>query len=149
MGSDDAGRMRTRKLSGLVAVVVVALLATGAVMALAGCGSKPQYCSERSTLQQSVSGLNDVQVSQSGGVDQLKSQLTKVEGDANALAKSAKSDFPSESSALQSSVKALKTALQGLPASPSRQQLVAVAADVKATIAAFDSFKTATDSKCS
>jgi TolA-binding protein len=149
MSSDHAGPTRGRKLSALAAVVVVALLATGAVMALAGCGGKPQYCSDRSTLQQSVSGLNNVQVSQGGGVDQLKSQLAKVESDANALAKSAKSDFPSESSALQSSVKALKTAVQGLPASPSRQQLVAVAADVKATVAAFDNFKKATDSKCS
>jgi len=129
-------------------VVVVALLAAGAVMALAGCG-KPQYCSDRSTLQQSVSGLNDVQVTQSGGVDRLKTQLTKVESDANALAKSAKSDFPSESSSVQSSVKSLKSAVQALPASTSRQLLVTVAANVKATVAAFDNFKTATDSKCS
>ena len=129
-------------------MVVVALLAAGAVMALAGCG-KPQYCSDRSTLQQSVSGLNDVQVTQSGGVDRLKTQLTKVESDANALAKSAKSDFPSESSAVQSSVKSLKSAVQALPASTSRQLLVTVAANVKATVAAFDNFKTATDSKCS
>lgn len=129
-------------------MVVVALLAAGAVMALAGCG-KPQYCSDRSTLQQSVSGLNDVQVTQSGGVDRLKTQLTKVESDANALAKSAKSDFPSESSSVQSSVKSLKSAVQALPASTSRQLLVTVAANVKATVAAFDNFKTATDSKCS
>lgn len=129
-------------------MVVVALLAAGAVMALAGCG-KPQYCSDRSTLQQSVSGLNDVQVTQSGGVDRLKTQLTKVESDANALAKSAKSDFPSESSSVQSSVKSLKSAVQALPASTSRQLLVTVAASVKATVAAFDNFKTATDSKCS
>ena len=33
-------------------------------------------------------------VVQSGGVDQLKSQLTKVESDAKALESSAKSDFP-------------------------------------------------------
>jgi hypothetical protein len=73
----------------------------------------------------------------------------KVESDANALASSTKSDLPSQSSAVQSSVKTLKTAVQGLPASPSRQQSVAVAADVNATVTAFDNFKKATNSKCS
>ena len=140
-----------RLLSRVAAVTTASLLAAVAVVALAACGSssKPQYCADRSTLQQSVKDLSNINVLQSGGVNQVKSQLSKIESNASALTSSAKSDFPSESNAIDSSVSTLKSAVDGLSSSPSAQQLAGVAADIKAVGAAFQNFKTATDSKCS
>jgi hypothetical protein len=117
------------------------------LMALTGCG-KPQYCSDRSDLQNSVRDLGNVKLRESGGLDRLKSQLQKIQADAKKVASSAKSDFPTESSALQSSVSTLKTAVQQLPPSPSGQQLRPVAADAASVIASARRFKQATDSKC-
>src|SRR5436190_2616631 len=115
-------------------VRAVVLLPAAVLMALTGCG-KPQYCSDRNDLENSVRDLGNVNVTQSGGLDQLKSQLGKIQTDAKKLASSAKSDFPTESSALQSSVSTLKTAVQQLPPSPSGQQLKPVAADTASVIA--------------
>ena len=139
-----------RTPSRRVAPAAIALVAAAGIL-LTACGGsdKPGYCSDRSSLQQSVDDLRNVKVLESGGPTRLQSQLQKVETDAKGLASSAKSDFPSESDAIQSSVSALKSAVQGLPASPSPQQLATVAADVKGVATAFQGFKTATDSKCS
>jgi hypothetical protein len=134
------------KLPGPAVVGTMVLLAA-TLMALTGCG-KPQYCSDRSDLEKSVRDLGNINVLQSGGVSQLKSQLQTVQTDAQKVASSAKSDFPSESSALQSSVSRLKGAVQSLPPSPSRQELAPVAADATAVVMASRNFKNATDSKC-
>lgn len=140
-------RQRARHLSGwargLLAVAVVAGL-----VALSGCGSsKPAYCSDRTSLQNSVKGLTSLNVS--SGISGLKSQLQKIESAAAAVASSAKSDFPSQTSAVTSSVNALKSAVQGLPPSPSGAQVAAVARDASAVVSAVKSFSDATQSKCS
>jgi hypothetical protein len=133
--------------SRTAAVRTVVLLPAAVLMALTGCG-KPQYCSDRSDLENSVRDLGNTPVAQNGDLSQLKSQLQKVQADAKKVASSAKSDFPTESSALQSSVSTLKTAVQHLPPSPSRQQLRPVAADAASVVASARRFKQATDSKC-
>ncbi len=83
------------------ASVSLALFAVVALVA-AGCGgssSKPAYCSDRSTLQSDVQGLS-VPTS-SSDISSLQSQLTTIQSDATALVNSAKSDFPSETSAIK------------------------------------------------
>jgi len=127
---------------GSLAFAVVAGL-----VALSGCSSPPAYCSDRTNLQNSVKALPSV--TSSSGLSGLKSQLTKVENDAAALVSSAKSDFPSQTSAITSSVNALKSAVQGLPPNPSAAQILAVATDVSAVKNAVKSFSNATQSKCS
>jgi hypothetical protein len=132
-------------------LLAVAALSATAFGALAGCGGsssdKPAYCSDRSNLKDSVSGLTGVDL-KSGGVSALQSQLQKVASDARALAASAKSDFPDETSAITSSVSKLSTALAALSSSPSPQQLLAVASDVSGVTSAFKSFSSATSSDC-
>jgi hypothetical protein len=123
------------------------LIAVAALMLLAGCG-KPQYCSDRNELQQSIQDLRDVEALQSGGVSQLRSQLQEVEANAQKVVSSAKGDFPSESSALQSSVSRLKGTVQQLPESPSRQEVGQVAANVAGVATSFREFRSATESKC-
>jgi hypothetical protein len=118
-----------------------------ATVALVGCGSsKPAYCTDRTSLENSVKGLPS-KVS-SSGYSGLQSQLKKVESDATALVNSAKSDFPSQTSAIKSSVDALKTAVAALPPSPSAADLVPVAADAASVVSAVTSFTNATSSQC-
>ncbi len=127
--------------SSLVAFTVLALVAA------TGCGSdsKPAYCTDRSNLEQSVKDLPGAVTS---GVSGLQAQVTKVEGDANTLVDAAKSDFPTETDALKSSVASLKTAVQGLPSSPSAADLAPIALDAKAVVSAVSGFTSATKSKC-
>src|SRR5205085_1177970 len=101
------GAMPVRAISSLAVV--------GAVAVLAGCGgsSKPSYCSDRSNLESSIKGLADVDLA-SGGLSALQQQLQKVQSNAKALVSSAKSDFPSETNALETSVSNLSDAVKQL-----------------------------------
>ena len=137
---DDAGRGAP--------LVLVALLATVAVV-VAGCGgsSKPAYCSDLSTLK---SDVKDVSVpTSSSDVSELKSQFKTIQSDATALVNSAKSDFPSETSAIKSSVDTLASAVKALPSSPSTTQIAAVVSDAAGVASSVNSFSDAASSKCS
>lgn len=126
----------------LVAVATVGLLA------LAGCGSsKPAYCTNRSNLQNSVKGLASLNAS--SGVSGLQSQLKKIQTDATALVNSAKSDFPSETSAIKSSVASLQSAVKGLSSSPSAGQIATVTSAATSVVSSVENFSSASSSKCS
>lgn len=139
---------RSRAHQGAWARAPVAFAAAGLV-ALAGCSSTsstPAYCSDRTSLENSVKGLPSL--ASSSGISGLKSQLKKIESDATALVNSAKSDFPSQTSAIMSSVDALKSAVTALPSSPSAADIAPVAADAASVVSSVKSFTDATSSKC-
>ena len=129
-------------------LIVPAALAAVALVA-AGCGSssKPAYCSNVTDLQNSVNSLKSVQLG-SNTISTLKADVQKVQTNANAVVSSAKQDFPTQTSALQSSVSSLSTSVQALPAAPTAQQLVPITAEVASTVSAADSLKSATSSAC-
>src|SRR5215471_13081350 len=118
----------TTQRRGSLVRVAVACLAAALLAVVAGCGgsSKPAYCSDRSDLQSSVKGLTNLTVS--SGVSGLKTQLTTIQSDANKVVSSAKSDFPSQTDAITTSVDTLKTAVQAVPSSPTAKQFAPVAA---------------------
>ena len=123
------------------------MLAAGAaitLVALAGCSSssKPAYCTDRENLENSVKGLTSV------GISGLKTQLSKIESDATALVNSAKGDFPNETSAISSSVNALKTSVTALPSSPSAAQVATVGKNAANVVSAVKNFSDATSSQC-
>lgn len=124
---------------------------TIAAALLAACGSsgsdKPGYCADRGNLQQSVSGLKDVDVA-SGGLGAIQSQLAKVDSDAKALVASAKEDFPDETSAISSSVGALDASAKALGSAPTAQGVVTVGRNVASVVTAFQSFSDATKDQC-
>jgi hypothetical protein len=128
--------------------VPVACLAAALLAAVAGCGgsSKPAYCSDRSDLQSSVKGLSNLTVS--SGVSGLKTQLTTIQSDANKVVSSAKSDFPSQTDAITTSVDTLQTAVQAVPSSPTAKQFAPVAAAAAGVVSSVKSFMDATNSKC-
>ena len=126
------------------ALVLLASGAAIAVVALTGCSSsKPAYCTDRATLENSVKGLTSVSIST------LKSQLSQIQSDATALVNSAKSDFPSQTSAISSSVSALKNSVTALPSSPSASQIATVGKDAASVVSSVKNFTDATSSQCS
>ena len=132
---------RAPALLAALAVAVVALT-------LVACGSsKPSYCSNVSDLQSSVNDLRNVKVS-SDGLSALQAQAKKVESSANDVVSSAKGDFPSETSAISSSLKSLDTAISQAGSSPSAAQLATISVDVKNVVTAVQGFTSATSSKC-
>ena len=139
------GHKRSRaRQGGAWARVPLVLAAAATVVTLAGCGSsKPAYCTDRTNLQNSVKGLT------SSGVSGLKSQLKQIQSDATTLVNSAKSDFPSETSAITSSVNALKTSVAALPSSPSTAQIATATKDAASVVSSVKSFVDASNSKCS
>ncbi len=139
-------RSRIRQ-GGTWARVLLALVVAAGVVALAGCSSKPGYCADRTSLENSVKGLTSLNVS--SGVSGLKSQVATIESDATALVSSAKGDFPSQTSAITSSVDALKNSVAGLSSSPSAAQIATVTKDAASVVSSVKTFTDATSSQCS
>ncbi len=129
------------------AVLAVALVL---VAVLAGCGSssKPAYCTNVDNLKSSVKALPNTNVVQNG-LSSLETAVTKVETNAEAVVKSAKSDFPNETSALKSSVTTLTTTVKGAVASPSASTVAQIPGQVSAVVTAAKNLESATSSKCS
>ena len=127
---------------------VALLLAATAALALTACGGsdKPGYCADRSQLQSSIKDLTNLTPSE--GLSGLKTQLTTIQSDANALVASARSDFPDETSAIQTSVSKLAGDVRALPSNPSTAQIGALAADASSVVSAVSSFMDATKSAC-
>ena len=124
--------------------VPLACAAAVAVVTLGGCSSsKPAYCTDRTTLQNSVKGLT------SDGVSGLKSHIQQIQSDATTVVNSAKSDFPTETSAITSSVSALKTSVAALSATPTAAQIATVTRDAASVVSSVKSFTDASNSKCS
>jgi hypothetical protein len=128
------------------AVAAVVLSAT----AIAACGgsSKPSYCSSVSTLESSIKALPSTNVIQNG-VSALESAVSKVQTEAQTAVNDAKSDFPTETSALKSSVDTLSATVKKAVSSPSPATLVQLPAQVSAVVTAANNFQSATKSKCS
>jgi outer membrane murein-binding lipoprotein Lpp len=136
-------RWPARQGSAWVRVPLV-LAAAATAITLAGCSSsKPGYCTDRTNLTNSVKGLT------SSGVSGLKSQLQQIQTDATTLVNSAKDDFPSETSAITSSVTALKTSVTALPSSPSAAQIATATRNAASVVSSVKSFVDASNSKCS
>ena len=129
--------------------LMIPLALAAAALVVAGCGSsdKPAYCSNVSDLQQSVDDLKDVQL-ESGALSTLQTDVQKVQSNANAVVSSAKEDFPSETSALKSSVSSLSTAIEQLPSSPTGQQLAPLVPEISSVVTAAKNLSSATSSAC-
>jgi len=126
----------------------LATAAPVALIALAGCGSStPAYCSARTNLENSIKGLTSL--NPSSGISGLQAQAKTIESDATALVSAAKSDFPSETSAIKTSVDTLQQAVKSLPSSPSVTQIASITADAASVVSSVTSFVDASKSKCS
>jgi hypothetical protein len=136
-----AGQDRTGARSALALVAVVA------AATMAGCSSgPPAYCTNRTNLENSIKGLTDLNVS--SGISGLQAQAKKIESNATTLVNSAKSDFPSQTSAITSSVDALKTSVQQVASGPTAANIATLATNAASVVRSVKDFTDATDSKC-
>ena len=148
--SARSGRARARP-GGAWATVALVLAAGSGIVALAGCSSSssgpPAYCAARTNLENSIKGLTSLKAS--SGVSGLKSQVTAIENNASKLVDAAKGDFPSQTSAITSSVNSLKTSVAALSSSPSAAQIATVTKDAGSVVSSVATFMSASSSKCS
>ncbi|HEU4703634.1 MAG TPA: hypothetical protein VFS37_14220 [Conexibacter sp.] len=117
-------------------------------LALGACGGgdTPGYCADRSQLESSIQDLADVNPSQ--GLAGLEAKLRTIQSDANALVASARSDFPDETDAIETSVERLSSDVSALPSNPSTAQVAALASDASSVVGAVSAFVDATQSEC-
>jgi phage-related minor tail protein len=128
--------------------LIVPLAVVGLGLFAAGCGSdEPDYCSDVSTLEQSVNDLADLKL-ESGVLSELQSDLSTIQSNAKAVEQSAKQDFPDETSALETSVSKLSKSIDKLPESPTTEQLVGLAPEISAVVDADKELDSATESAC-
>ncbi len=126
--------------------VTLCVLAVSALLAT-GCGdSKPSYCSKADQLELAVKDLSEIDLSK--GVTSVTSAASKVETSATAAVDAAKTDFPTETGRIESSVSTLKTAVDQLPRSPSASQIATLALDIRSVVSAVNGFVSQTKKKC-
>lgn len=136
-----------RRRGGAALAMTVALALAVTLLAACGGSSKPAYCSSISTLEASVKALPSSSTI-SGGVSGFKAAVAKVQSDATAVVNNAKTDFPTQTSAISTSVNALTATVKQLTSTPSASLVAQLPAQVSAVISAVDSFTSATKSKC-
>jgi hypothetical protein len=149
------GRSRARR-GAVWARVPVAFAGAVGLVAVAACGSggstststssRPAYCSDRTSLQNSVKGLTSLNAS--AGMSGLESRAKKVQSSANRLANAAQSDFPSQSNALKSSITALENSVRALASNPSATNIGNVSKDAENVVTSARNLVNATNSKC-
>ncbi|HKG38944.1 MAG TPA: hypothetical protein VKB25_08140 [Conexibacter sp.] len=122
--------------------------AISAVVAVTGCGGggKPGYCADRANLESSIKDLSNL--SFSGGLSGLQSQLRTIQSNATKLVDSARDDFASETRAISTSVNALASDVRAIAANPSPAQVAGIASDASAVVRSVTGFMDATSSKC-
>ena len=100
----------------------------------AGCSRHaPAYCTDATNLKTSVSNLSNGDVAKNG-LSSLQTALSSVQSNASKFATDAKSAFPSQTAALNTSLTALATAIksaQGQPPATAATAIVPAVAQVK------------------
>jgi hypothetical protein len=152
------GRSRARRgavwarvpfaVAGAVGLVAVAACGSGGSTSTStSTSSRPAYCSDRTSLQNSVKGLTSLNAS--AGMSGLESRAKKVQSSANRLANAAQSDFPRQSNALKSSITALENSVRALASNPSATNIGNVSKDAENVVTSARNLVNATSSKCS
>jgi hypothetical protein len=135
--------MRARQLIPTLAVA-------GACAFLGACGGddKPAYCSDVDNFKDAISGLTSPNVAENG-VSGVTTAVNKVQTSGKALVESAKSTFPTQTSALNTSLTALGATVKQLGNSSTREAAVrAIPAQAIAVNSAYQSLATAAKDKC-
>jgi len=101
----------------------------------AGCSNTPFYCTDANNLKTSVSNLSNVDVAKNG-ISSLQTALNSVQTNASKFVTDAKSAFPSQTAALNTSLTALATTIKsakGEPPATAATAIVPAVAQVKTT----------------
>jgi hypothetical protein len=131
---------RVRRASAVV-------LALGVLLAVPGCGSEPQVCTDVDTLKADLDQVKDVQL-EPGALAELSSDLDDVESDVSALADSAASQYDAEVDAVRSATNALRDSVEAAAQDPSGPALTQVSSDIGAFSTAVSDLGDALASTC-
>ena len=92
--------------------------------ALVACGEDtPAVCGSADQLQSSFDDLKDIDVTETNGLDEFKSELETIDGNLDQLTNDAKSEFSSQVDAVTSSFEALGASVQAATADPTADTL--------------------------
>ena len=95
---------------------------------LVACGDDtPAVCGSADQLQSSVDKLKDIDVTETNGLDEFKSQWETIDGDLDQLTNNARSEFPFQINAVTKTFEALEASLQAASADPSAATLAGAA----------------------
>ena len=82
--------------------------------ALVACGDdQPAVCGSAEQLQSSFDELKDIDLTETNGLDEFKSQLETIDGDLDQLTNDAKSEFSSQVDAVAATFEALGASVAG------------------------------------
>jgi hypothetical protein len=113
-------RVRAMRLRLLVTAASLVMSST----ALVACGDdEPAVCGSAEQLQSSFDDLKDIDLTETNGLEEFKSELETIDGDLDQLTNDAKSEFSSQVDAVTSSFEALGASVQAATADPTADTL--------------------------
>lgn len=135
------------KYAPLLALVALTI----SVVAFAGCGgsssSKPAFCANEAAFQQSVADFGNSL--KSLNVSQIEAAGETVKSSGDAMISSARSSYPTETTALRSSIDQVQSGLSGLATSNDKPAAVASLVANLATLQTdYKALEDATSSDC-
>jgi hypothetical protein len=114
----------------------------------AGCSSsKPAYCADADQLKTSVQDLGNVNINVHD-LSSVDTAVSKVQANAKKFASDAKSAYPSQTTALKTSLSSLETAVKSAMAQPSLTTVAAVVSSVTQVKTAADNVQSAVKGTC-
>jgi hypothetical protein len=126
----------------------VACIAAVAAVVLPGCG-KPEFCAKKTEFNSSVTTLTSVSLTPPDPTE-VFNEIEKVQNAGTAMINAAKSDFPSQSTALENAVNDVVATGKTLTMTTDLTATgVTLAAQLLTLNSAWNSFKTATNDACS
>jgi hypothetical protein len=132
---------------GLVLAAVLALAGLAAGCSSSSTSSKPAYCTAASQLKTSVHNLGNVTINVHD-LSSVQTAVGKVQANAKTFASEAKSAYPSQTTALKTSVSSLQTAVKSAMSQPSVTTVAAVVSSATQVKTAASSLQTAVKGKC-
>ena len=125
----------------------VACIAAVAAVTLPGCG-KPEFCAKKTEFNSSVTTLTSVSLTPPDPTV-VFNDITNVQNAGTAMINAAKSDFPSQSTALENAVNDVVATGKTLTMTTDLTATgVTLAAQLLTLKSAWSSFQTATDNSC-
>ena len=121
----------------------------------AGCGgssnsgssSKPAYCTAASQLKTSVHNLGNITVNVHD-LGSVNTAVSKISSDAKTFASEAKSAYPSQTTALRTSLSGLQAAIKAAQGQPSLTTVAAIVSAVMQVKTSASNLQNAASGKC-
>jgi hypothetical protein len=128
--------------------LTVASLLLGASLVACGGNDKPAVCSSVDSLKGSITDLKDIDITSSGAVSSLQTQLTTVKSNFDAVKTDAKSQFSTQINAVDSAYTTLVSTANTAKSSPSASNLATLAAAATAMYTALQTLVSDVQATC-